>query len=107
MLETTSIVAISSAEERLIKDKTLSKLSSKLLRILLSPEGKGCLASLELLIQVFYLVDILGDIRKIDLGRLQVSEYGLLEKLDELLALWYYDRVCNRERNDGCIFPIV
>lgn len=76
MPKTTSIVAISSAEERLIREKTLSKLPSELPRIFLASERKGSLASLELLIQVFYLVDILGDIRKIDPGRPQVPEYG-------------------------------
>ena len=76
MYDTTVIVAISTPEDKRIRDKTLGKLPVSMPKILLSTKKRGSLASLELLIQVFYFVDILGDIRKIDPGRPSVPDFG-------------------------------
>lgn len=76
MCDVTAIIAISTPKEQKIRDKTLMKLPDKIPKIFLSTDKNGSVAALELLIQVFYLVDILGDIKGIDPGRPQVPEYG-------------------------------
>ncbi len=75
-MDSTAIVALTTPADKAIRDKTLDKLPVEIPRILMSTKEDGILAALELLIQVFYFVGILGDMREIDPGRPHVPDFG-------------------------------
>ena len=106
MGDTTVIVALTTPDEILIRNKTLDKLPGNIPRILLSAEQTGSIGALELLIQIFYLTDILGDIRQIDPGRPQVPEYGsqLYHVKYNLKIQDKYLKSLLRDRKKYCIY---
>lgn len=72
----TMIVALSTKQEESIKKRTLRLLPDQVPVIELLSEKDSIDAALDLIIQVFYLVNWLGETRGIDPGRPQVPEYG-------------------------------
>lgn len=104
--DTTVIVALTTPDDILIRDKTLDKLPCDLPKICLETQNKGSLAALELLVQVFYFVDFLGELRGIDPGRPGVPDFG-----SKLYNIKYNLKSCDpyikkvaKDRKETCIF---
>lgn len=74
--ESSSIVAIVTPKEKLIAEKTLSLIPDDIPRVILESEYDDSMASIDLLVKSFYLVEQIGKIRKIDPGRPGVPEFG-------------------------------
>lgn len=71
-----AIIALVTPDEDMISKKTLSLLPSSIPKLVLESNTKSPIASIELLIKSFYIVDKMGEIQGIDPGKPGVPEYG-------------------------------
>ena len=74
--DSTMIVALVTPDDKSICGKTLQKLPDYLLTVHFETKNTGSIAALELLIKVFYFVDYLGELKKIDPGQPHVPDFG-------------------------------
>ena len=74
--ETTVVLALSTDEDISIARRTLKRLPDGIDIIDIRARESGIVAVIDFMVQMMYLVDILGDIRGIDPGRPQVPQYG-------------------------------
>lgn len=70
------IISIISPDEQELADKTLKLLPTSIPRLVISSLHVNAEASIDLLIQSFYLVSAIGDLKRIDPGRPGVPPYG-------------------------------
>lgn len=71
-----AIIALITPEEKLISKKTLALLPTSIPQLVLTSDFKSPLASIDLLIKSFYLVNQMGEIQKIDPGKPGVPDFG-------------------------------
>ena len=74
--DTTMIVALITPEDKAICIKTIQKVPDNVPILYLETKNTECEAAIELLINVFYLVDYLGEFKGIDPGQPHVPDYG-------------------------------
>lgn len=94
---TSSIIAIVTPQEKQIAEKTLSLIPLEIPRLIIETEIESPLASIDLLIKSFYLVDLLGEIRSIDPGRPGVPDFG--SKLYNLRYSTFYKTKVTKTEN--------
>lgn len=71
-----AIIALVTPEEKKIADKTLNLIPLSIPRIIISSDRKGPESSIELLLQIYNLVNSVGEVFSIDPGRPGVPEFG-------------------------------
>lgn len=72
----TSVICFVTTDERELAEKTLKLLPANVPKTIIVSSSRGISATIELLIQVFLIVQQLGKQRKIDPGKPGVPEYG-------------------------------
>jgi HAD superfamily hydrolase (TIGR01484 family) len=87
------IVGLSSPTENELAEMTLSKIPKDIPSLLLQSSYNGPMASIDLLIKIFYLVRELGIVRGIDPGRPGVPTFGR-----QLYHLNYYSLINKKEK---------
>jgi HAD superfamily hydrolase (TIGR01484 family) len=91
--DNSAIIALVTPEERLIAEKTINLIPINIPRLIISSDKKAANASIELLIQTFYLVNSVGRSLNIDPGRPGVPEFG--SKLYHLKYSSFYKHISN------------
>lgn len=74
--DSTMVIALVTPDDKAICKKTLQKLPDYLPKLCLETQFEGSSSALELLVKVFYFVDYLGELKKIDPGQPHVPDYG-------------------------------
>lgn len=74
--DSSSIIAIVTPQERKLAEKTLSLIPTEIPRLIIDTKITSSLASIDLLIKSFYLVDSIGNVRNIDPGKPGVPDFG-------------------------------
>lgn len=74
--QTTVVLALITDEDISIANRTLKRLPNDTIIINIRVKDTGIVAVVDFMVKMMYLVDVLGDIRKIDPGRPKVPQYG-------------------------------
>ncbi len=104
--DSTMMVALVTPQDKSICNKTLQKLPADLPILILETEKIGSIAAIELLVKVFYVVDYLGEVKRIDPGRPHVPEFGskLYNIKYNLLTNDTYLKKIAKSAKESCIY---
>lgn len=72
----TGVLALATADEREVADKTLDLIPKQIPTATLSAEDSGPVAALNLIAKILYLIQMVGRARHVDPGRPNIPEFG-------------------------------